>query len=433
MADQEKVIPVRMLFISSANEVRSPTAEHVARLMGHRADSCGSEPTAVRKVSIERCQWADCIVCFSNEAVSSLNQFALHLAGKKIYVWEVPNIYRMYCHPELIRECDLRIKATLEAFRAVPLVRAVEIGALLSAAPNGSAGATAGATMFPPAVAPAQTNEAPEQNTSGNSDRVTPEKGWVSKVTSDAGSDAPTTGTDIVPPPSGTAIAPASRGAAARPNDQSPVQRFVAVETNQFKHGTATMYVSRGCRCEECTEANRCRNYAYRYARDHDVSLEEAAKAPVPPRTKGAPEHGRGTTLYQRGCRCQACKKAHAAICKASKDRRKAAAAISQIVPAQPDAAPVNDVPWDDDPPPLEGTTSAPSAPATITETETVDAEPDPAGASNGPVIPHGTSLGYEKHLCRCGDCLEWFADYTDSLFGVTSSRESLKKSLQMA
>lgn len=65
-------------------------------------------------------------------------------------------------------------------------------------------------------------------------------------------------------------------------------------------HGGSGAGYSRGCRCEECTEANTIR-YREAYNRRHRMLL----------RNPECVEHGRVSTYVNWGCKCDECKEAH--------------------------------------------------------------------------------------------------------------------------
>lgn len=92
------------LFVCSANVLRSPTCEHVARLHGFSADSvgCDTRCNPVRVLTIESMQRAERIVCMEEHH----RQTCLALNGGiegigKLEVWNIPDIYN-YCEPQLI-------------------------------------------------------------------------------------------------------------------------------------------------------------------------------------------------------------------------------------------------------------------------------------------------------------------------------------------
>lgn len=87
------------LFICSANLYRGPTAEHLARSMGLRADSAGTLPTAVRRLSLydmDRARWIVCMEPAHAEYAIKLDDKAFD----RMTVWGIPDEYD-YCDPDL--------------------------------------------------------------------------------------------------------------------------------------------------------------------------------------------------------------------------------------------------------------------------------------------------------------------------------------------
>lgn len=107
----------RWLFVCSANFVRSPTAEYVARRMGLIADSCGTSRQAdLRGTCLTRdlVEWANVIVCMEPLHVERVRPFA---AGRPIYCWNLPDDWGPLPYaPDLVRICEERLKLTLTAF-----------------------------------------------------------------------------------------------------------------------------------------------------------------------------------------------------------------------------------------------------------------------------------------------------------------------------
>jgi len=99
--------PNDYLFVCSANWLRSPTAEHLARLRGWAADSAGTYPEAVRRLTAEAIQRARRIVCMEPKHADAVRQ--LHWsADERIEVWNIPDRFD-YCDPELVRLLRIRI------------------------------------------------------------------------------------------------------------------------------------------------------------------------------------------------------------------------------------------------------------------------------------------------------------------------------------
>lgn len=110
------------LFICSANLVRSPTAEYVARKMGCFASSCGtrgkstlSDGMVVIPLQWFHYEWADVIVCMEQEHVAVVKDRAAQLAIP-VYCWDLPdNSYRAY-DEELVKLCEARFLETLQKY-----------------------------------------------------------------------------------------------------------------------------------------------------------------------------------------------------------------------------------------------------------------------------------------------------------------------------
>lgn len=69
-------------------------------------------------------------------------------------------------------------------------------------------------------------------------------------------------------------------------------------------HGSVNHY-NAGCRCQECTEANRAYHHNRSWERYADrVLIGDRLIAP-------AGEHGNANTYKNRGCRCRECTEAH--------------------------------------------------------------------------------------------------------------------------
>ena len=92
------------LFVCSANKLRSPTCEHVARLMGFSANSVGTAPDYVggysRALSDQAIAEARRVVCMEEYHASCVRTLAPE-RDADIEVWNIPDIYD-YCQPELV-------------------------------------------------------------------------------------------------------------------------------------------------------------------------------------------------------------------------------------------------------------------------------------------------------------------------------------------
>ena len=91
------------LFVCSANMLRSPTAEHVARSMGYSADSAGSVPhySPIRPLTLEAIERAEKIVCMEPHHAKAVYAVAPHRADD-VEVWHIPDDFD-YCDAELVK------------------------------------------------------------------------------------------------------------------------------------------------------------------------------------------------------------------------------------------------------------------------------------------------------------------------------------------
>lgn len=95
------------LFVCSANMLRSPTAEHVARSMGFSADSAGAVPEwAVRPLTVEAIQRAEHIVCMERSHADAVLKLVPDCV---VQVWNIPDDFD-YCSPELVAMIRKRLE-----------------------------------------------------------------------------------------------------------------------------------------------------------------------------------------------------------------------------------------------------------------------------------------------------------------------------------
>ena len=108
---------VDYFFVCSANKLRSPTAEHVARRMGYTADSAGAvEQWAIRPLTIAAILRAKRIVCMEQFHLDIVAEHVKRELGRPAWLrlqprtecWDIPDDYD-YCQPELIKLIELRI------------------------------------------------------------------------------------------------------------------------------------------------------------------------------------------------------------------------------------------------------------------------------------------------------------------------------------
>ena len=94
---------LRVLFVCSRNQWRSPTAEQVFRRWpGISARSAGTSPNARRTVTVGDLRWADVILVMEpKHRRQLLARFPRPLTGKTVHVLDVPDDYR-YMDPALV-------------------------------------------------------------------------------------------------------------------------------------------------------------------------------------------------------------------------------------------------------------------------------------------------------------------------------------------
>jgi len=100
-----------VLFVCSQNKMRSPTAEHVARLKGLSADSAGTDPNAVRHLTAEMVDNAENVVCFEWSHYEKVVELRPSRA-KDVLMWNMPDEYD-YCDPLLVRMLERLIENVL--------------------------------------------------------------------------------------------------------------------------------------------------------------------------------------------------------------------------------------------------------------------------------------------------------------------------------
>jgi predicted protein tyrosine phosphatase len=98
------------LFVCTVNMLRSPTAEHVARMMGHSADSAGTDAIAVRPLTLEAIERAERIVCMDSDHATKVLDLAPH-RGPDVDIWHIPDDFD-YCQPALVDAIRARLSPT---------------------------------------------------------------------------------------------------------------------------------------------------------------------------------------------------------------------------------------------------------------------------------------------------------------------------------
>lgn len=106
---------MKVLFVCSRNQWRSPTAENIWRknpLLQVR--SGGTSPNARRTISVNDIQWADVIFVMEDKHKSRLvSTFTRLLAGKPLHVLDIPDVYK-YMDPELVVQLQTSVSAILD-------------------------------------------------------------------------------------------------------------------------------------------------------------------------------------------------------------------------------------------------------------------------------------------------------------------------------
>ncbi len=94
---------LKVLFVCSRNQWRSPTAEQIWRRHPRLLTrSGGTSPSARHTVSADDVCWADVIFAMEDKHKSRLAaEFTGLLAGKPIHVLDIPDEYK-YMDPELV-------------------------------------------------------------------------------------------------------------------------------------------------------------------------------------------------------------------------------------------------------------------------------------------------------------------------------------------
>ena len=105
---------MRILFICSRNQWRSPTAERVwRRHPGLNVRSGGTSPNARHTVSADDIQWADVIFVMEHKHKSRLAaEFTGWLTHKPVHVLDIPDEYK-YMDPELVELLEQSVGSLL--------------------------------------------------------------------------------------------------------------------------------------------------------------------------------------------------------------------------------------------------------------------------------------------------------------------------------
>jgi predicted protein tyrosine phosphatase len=99
-----------VLFVCSANRLRSPTAEQVfSTWPGVETDSAGISAGATVLLSSEQVDWADIIFVMERSHRNKLaRRFRAHLNGKRVVCLDIPDDYE-FMDPVLVAMLESRV------------------------------------------------------------------------------------------------------------------------------------------------------------------------------------------------------------------------------------------------------------------------------------------------------------------------------------
>ncbi|HRP10427.1 MAG TPA: hypothetical protein PLK37_05280 [Terricaulis sp.] len=108
MADAD---PLRVLFICSRNQWRSPTAERVWKAYaGVEARSAGTSKSARRRLSVADLRWADLILVMEEKHRSRIKaEYRDEVRYKSLHVLDVPDEYQ-FMDPDLVDILKLKVE-----------------------------------------------------------------------------------------------------------------------------------------------------------------------------------------------------------------------------------------------------------------------------------------------------------------------------------
>ncbi|MFT5080821.1 MAG: putative protein tyrosine phosphatase [Gammaproteobacteria bacterium] len=95
---------MKLLFLCSRNQWRSPTAERIfARLDGLQTRSRGVSKSAVQQLRVGDVEWSDVIFAMEYEHKERLlRDFAAAARGRRVHVLDIPDDYP-FMDPELVK------------------------------------------------------------------------------------------------------------------------------------------------------------------------------------------------------------------------------------------------------------------------------------------------------------------------------------------
>ncbi len=109
---------MKLLFVCSANMLRSPTAEAVfSHYEGIEATSAGTNADAETFVSADLVEWADVVVAMEQHHAQFLQaRYGYLLRRKRVAVLGIPDQYD-FMEPELVRVLKERVEPQLDRWR----------------------------------------------------------------------------------------------------------------------------------------------------------------------------------------------------------------------------------------------------------------------------------------------------------------------------
>jgi predicted protein tyrosine phosphatase len=108
---------IKLLFVCSRNQWRSPSAEQVWRKDPRvLARSAGTSPNARHTISIADVQWADVILVMEEKHKSRIKaEFTRLLDHKPIHVLDIPDEYK-FMDAELVEILEIAVESIIENY-----------------------------------------------------------------------------------------------------------------------------------------------------------------------------------------------------------------------------------------------------------------------------------------------------------------------------
>jgi len=112
---------MKLLFICSRNQWRSPTGEAIwRRVEGIEARSAGTSRNARRRVSLGDIRWADLVLVMEEKHASRLKaEFRQELRHRPVHVLDIPDDYP-FMDPALVELLEETVAPLIDAARAHP-------------------------------------------------------------------------------------------------------------------------------------------------------------------------------------------------------------------------------------------------------------------------------------------------------------------------